>query len=65
VCWVRFDGEWWSACDRYGVMPCPNGWYGWDTRTGEESEVFRQVEEAKKWCQEIHDSEAVTPPIPA
>jgi hypothetical protein len=61
--WVNFDGEWWDEYDRFGVMPCPNGWYGWDTATSETSDSFGQVEDAKRWCQEIADSEAITPAV--
>lgn len=60
--WVKFDNnEWASTDDRFVVYPCPNGWYGYDSRTRSDSEVFRDVEDAKRWCQEIYDSEAATP----
>jgi hypothetical protein len=55
--WVNFDSEWWSEGDRFGVMPCPNGWYGWDTKNSEHSETFRDTDDAKKWCQGVYDSE--------
>lgn len=60
--WIKFDNtEEWDHTDRFGILPCPNGWYAWDTRTREESDVFRDKEDARRWCQEIYDSEAATP----
>lgn len=51
--WNSFDGgELWSSCDRFGIIPCPNGWWCRDQKTNDASPVFASPDAAIAWAED-------------